>query len=154
MYTKIVVGTDDSRTAREAVRQAADLAEAFSASLHIVTAYSVLHEGLLAAVPASTGLMGTPEVTEASDAQREQCEDLLRDVVNQLAGRGVKAEGHAVAGDPASAILEVAERQHADLIVVGSRGMTGAKRFLLGSVPNKVSHRAACNVLIVCTDRD
>ena len=54
-------------------------------------------------------------------------------------------------GDPADAILDVAEEQGADLIVVGNKGMTGAKRFLLGSVPNKVSHHAPCSVLIVRT---
>ena len=54
-------------------------------------------------------------------------------------------------GDAADAILDIAEEQRADLIVVGNRGMTGAKRFLLGSVPNKVSHHAPCSVLIVRT---
>jgi nucleotide-binding universal stress UspA family protein len=54
-------------------------------------------------------------------------------------------------GDAADAILDVAEEQRADLIVVGNKGMTGAKRFLLGSVPNKVSHHAPCSVLIVRT---
>ena len=56
-------------------------------------------------------------------------------------------------GDAADAILDVAEEQRADLIVVGNKGMTGAKRFLLGSVPNKVSHHAPCSVLIVRTHR-
>ena len=51
-------------------------------------------------------------------------------------------------GEPADAILDVAEEENADLIVVGNKGMTGAKRFLLGSVPNKVSHHAPCSVLI------
>jgi nucleotide-binding universal stress UspA family protein len=55
------------------------------------------------------------------------------------------------AGDAADAILDVAEEQQCDLIVVGNKGMTGAKRFLLGSVPNKISHHAPCSVLIVRT---
>ena len=54
-------------------------------------------------------------------------------------------------GDPADAILDVAEERDADLIIVGNKGMTGAKRFLLGSVPNKVSHHAPCSVLIIRT---
>ena len=54
-------------------------------------------------------------------------------------------------GDPADAILDVAEEQEADLIVVGNKGMTGARRFLLGSVPNKISHHAPCSVLIIRT---
>ncbi|HRV60538.1 MAG TPA: universal stress protein [Solirubrobacterales bacterium] len=54
-------------------------------------------------------------------------------------------------GDPADAILKVAEDLDADLIVVGNKGMTGARRFLLGSVPNKVSHHAPCSVFIART---
>ena len=62
---------------------------------------------------------------------------------------GVEVETFAREGDPADAILDVAEERNADLIVVGNKGMTGAKRFLLGSVPNKVSHHAPCCVLII-----
>ena len=62
-----------------------------------------------------------------------------------------EVETFARQGDAADAILDVAEEQRSDLIVVGNRGMTGAKRFLLGSVPNKVSHHAPCSVLIVRT---
>jgi nucleotide-binding universal stress UspA family protein len=54
-------------------------------------------------------------------------------------------------GDPADAIIDAAEEEGADLIVVGNRGMQGAKRFLLGSVPNRVAHHAPCSVLIVHT---
>ena len=64
---------------------------------------------------------------------------------------GVDVETHAREGDPADAILDVAEEENADLIVVGNKGMTGAKRFLLGSVPNKVSHHAPCSVMIIRT---
>ena len=64
---------------------------------------------------------------------------------------GIDVETHAREGDPADAILDVAEEEGADLIVVGNKGMTGAKRFLLGSVPNKVSHHAPCSVLIIRT---
>ena len=58
---------------------------------------------------------------------------------------------HAREGDPADAILDVAEEAKADVIVVGNKGMTGARRFLLGSVPNKISHHAPCSVYIVRT---
>ena len=64
---------------------------------------------------------------------------------------GIKVNTHPREGDPADAILDVAEETGADLIVVGNKGMTGAKRFLLGSVPNKVSHHASCGVYIVRT---
>ena len=58
---------------------------------------------------------------------------------------------HARQGDPADAIIDVAEQNRSDLIVVGNKGMTGAKRFFLGAVPNKISHHAPCSVLIVRT---
>ena len=81
---------------------------------------------------------------EDVDATLEEAADLVRTA-------GVEVETYARQGDPADAILDVAEETDADLIVVGNKGMTGAKRFLLGSVPNKVSHHAPCSVLIIRT---
>jgi nucleotide-binding universal stress UspA family protein len=66
----------------------------------------------------------------------------------------VPVSSHAVQKDPADALLEVAEKTGATLIVVGNKGMHSARRFVLGNVPNKVSHQARCNVLIVATDRE
>ena len=80
------------------------------------------------------------------------CSDCSRRPRRDAATAGLQdVETFARQGDAADAILDVAEEQRADLIVVGNRGMTGAKRFLLGSVPNKVSHHAPCSVLIVRT---
>lgn len=73
---------------------------------------------------------------------------LLDETVKEL---GIDAQTRSVRGDAADKILEVAESEGVDLIVVGNKGMTGARRFLLGSVPNQVSHHATCNVLIVKT---
>jgi nucleotide-binding universal stress UspA family protein len=64
---------------------------------------------------------------------------------------GVKVETYSREGDPADAVLDIAEEQNADLIMVGNRGMTGARRFLLGSVPNKIAHHSPCSVLIIRT---
>jgi nucleotide-binding universal stress UspA family protein len=83
---------------------------------------------------------------------REDVEATLREATKLAEGIGVsQVKCHAREGDPADAILDVAEEQGSDLIVVGNKGMTGAKRFLLGSVPNKVSHHAPCSVLIIRT---
>ncbi len=76
---------------------------------------------------------------------------ILAEAEREVSEAGVKVHTFARQGEPADAILDVAEEQGADLIVVGNKGMTGAKRFLLGSVPNKVSHHAPCSVLIVRT---
>ena len=77
--------------------------------------------------------------------------EALRDAAEEAQDAGVPTETYARQGDPADAILDVAEERGSDLIVVGNKGMTGAKRFLLGSVPNKVSHHAPCSVLIIRT---
>src|SRR5919112_92386 len=81
--------------------------------------------------------------------EREDVDATLRKAGEALSEEGVEVETFARQGDPADAILDVAEEQNADLIIVGNKGMTGAKRFLLGSVPNKVSHHAPCSVLII-----
>jgi len=82
---------------------------------------------------------------------REDVNETLERAAEGFRTSGVDVEIHAREGDPADAILDVAEEQNADLIVVGNKGMTGAKRFLLGSVPNKVSHHAPCSVMIIRT---
>ena len=146
MFDRIVVGTDGSETAKEAVRQAADLAKQVGARLDLVSAYEPVPPSRLREerreVPADMAHVVTPD---------EDVEATLTDAVKELEKNGVKAQTFARQGDPADAILDVAEEQNADLIIVGNKGMTGAKRFLLGSVPNKVSHHAPCSVLIVRT---
>jgi nucleotide-binding universal stress UspA family protein len=146
MFGTIVVGTDGSDTAKQAVRQAIDLAKEVGASLDIVSAYE----------PVPTSRLREEQREVPEDMQwmvnaREDVDATLEDAANQAKEAGVKAETFAREGDPADAILDVAEERDSDLIVVGNKGMTGAKRFLLGSVPNKVSHHAPCSVLIVRT---
>ena len=146
MFGSIVVGTDGSETAGEAVRQATELAKSVGASVHLVSAYEPVGGQRLREerqnVPADMEWMVNP---------REDVETTLRAASSTLGEEGVTVETYAREGDPADAILDVAEEQGADLIVVGNKGMTGAKRFLLGSVPNKVSHHAPCSVMIIRT---
>jgi nucleotide-binding universal stress UspA family protein len=146
MFDSMVVGTDGSETANEAVRQATALAKQLGAKVHLVSAYEPVPEGRLREerqqVPDDLQWMVNP---------REDVSSTLAEAAKDLEKAGVPVETHAREGDPADAILDVAEEQGADLIVVGNKGMTGAKRFLLGSVPNKVSHHAPCSVYIVRT---
>jgi nucleotide-binding universal stress UspA family protein len=146
MFGSIVVGTDGSDTAKEAVRQATELAKSLGASLHVVSAYEPVPEGRL-----RSERQGAPEDLQWSINPREDVEATLNAAAEEINETGVKVETFPREGDPADAILDVAEEQGADLIVVGNKGMTGAKRFLLGSVPNKVSHHAPCSVLIIRT---
>jgi nucleotide-binding universal stress UspA family protein len=145
MFSSIVVGTDGSDTASEAVRQATALARAVGARIELVSAYEPvtdarLHETI--EVPQDLHWMLNP---------REDVEATLERAAAEVRAAGVEVEVYARQGDPADAILDVAEERGSDLIVVGNKGMTGAKRFLLGSVPNKVSHHAPCSVLIIRT---
>jgi nucleotide-binding universal stress UspA family protein len=146
MFRSIVVGTDGSDTARKAVDEAIDLAKSVGASLHLVSAYEPVPQSRLRdearQAPADLQWMINPR--EDVDATLSAAAEIVREA-------GVDVETFAREGDPADAILDVAEERDADLIVVGNKGMTGARRFLLGSVPNKVSHHAPCSVLIIRT---
>jgi len=84
---------------------------------------------------------------------REQDASVQKQVLSEVQREGLSAEIHTPGGDPAEGILRVADAVDADLLVVGNRGMTGAKRFVLGSVPNTLAHKCSCSILIVNTDR-
>jgi len=146
LFGSIVVGTDGSDTAREAVRQASELAQRVAAKVHLVSAYEPVSEGRL-----RDERQQVPEDMHWTVNPREEVASVLERAGQEIAQRGIDVETHAREGDPADAILDVAEEQQAGLIVVGNKGMTGAKRFLLGSVPNKVSHHAPCSVMIIRT---
>jgi len=146
MFGSIVVGTDGSETAGEAVRQAIDLAKTVGGRVNLVSAYEPVSNTRL-----REERQQVPKDMEWMVNPREDVEATLKAAAERLQGAGVEVETFAREGDPADAILDVAEEQGADLIVVGNKGMTGAKRFLLGSVPNKVSHHAPCSVMIIRT---
>jgi nucleotide-binding universal stress UspA family protein len=147
MYRSIVVGTDGSDSAKEAVRQAGELASEVGGNVLLVTAYEPVPESRLQQVrhnvPADASVGVNP---------RQEAQTILDEEAERLKAAGVsEVEILPREGSPAEAILDVAEEKKADLIVVGNKGMTGARRFLLGSVPNTVSHHARCNVMIVFT---
>jgi nucleotide-binding universal stress UspA family protein len=147
MFASILVGTDGSETATAALHFAINLARELDARLQIVSAYE----------PVSDQRLRNERVEVPKDLQwiinpREDVLALLDVARENATSAGItQVETFARQGDAADAILDVAEEQHSDLVVVGNRGMTGAKRFLLGSVPNRVSHHAPCSVLIVRT---
>ncbi len=146
MFKSIVVGTDGSDTATQAVRQAVDLARDVGAKVELVSAYEPVSSQRL-----SEERREAPEDLQWTINPREDVDATLEVAAKVAREAGVEVRIYARQGDPADAILDVAEEQDADLIVVGNKGMTGAKRFLLGSVPNKVSHHAPCSVLIIRT---
>ncbi len=146
MFGSIVVGTDGSETAGEAVRQATELAKKTGSQIDLVSAYEPVSSARL-----REEAQQVPRDLEWMVNPREDVDATLESAAEQVKEAGVDVQVFAREGDPADAILDVAEERNAGLIVVGNKGMTGAKRFLLGSVPNKVSHHAPCSVLIIRT---
>jgi nucleotide-binding universal stress UspA family protein len=143
MYKSIVVGTDGSPTADLALERAIAIARLTDAALHVVSAYE----------PSPARVGGNPPPAEGAEwsvGPHFKVDAVLDRATDIAKGGGVEIEPHGPRGDAAAAILGVASDQQADLIVLGSRGMQGARR-VLGSVPNRVSHKAPCDVLIVQT---
>ena len=124
-YSVVLVGTDGSDTATRAVRRASEVAASSDARLLVA-------------------FVGDAEAGPA----------VLSRAIAAVAGTVPPAETRLLTGDPADALLGLAEVEKVDLLVVGNKGMAGAQRFLLGSVPNKISHRARCDVLVVHTTGD
>jgi nucleotide-binding universal stress UspA family protein len=129
MLERIVVGVSKAESAQLAARQAIQLAQKFGSELHLVIAF------------------GGSDAGGHSGDGREHAEGTVESIAAGYSGKTVV---HALPDDPVEAILRVAGEVGADLIVVGNKGMHGARR-ILGSVPNTIAHKASCSVLIVNT---
>ena len=147
-YRSIVVGTDGSPTAERAVQQAAALAADEGARLVVVSAYNPGERATdveVERVPADL------RYTLTDRAQTEELAERGRAIARE-AGVG-KVVVQALEGDPAHVLLEAARDFDADLIVVGSRGLTSHAHFILGSVASSVAHHAPCDVLVAHTTK-
>jgi nucleotide-binding universal stress UspA family protein len=144
MAEAIVVGTDGSDTARRAVDEATLLAGALGAELHVVSAFEPVRGSRIAGAPKAAAEIWSP----TPDAH---VETILGEASAVVRAKGVTCHAHASEKDPADAVLEIAEQVGARMIVVGNKGMHGAGRLVLGNVPNRISHKASCSVLIVAT---
>lgn len=160
-YEKILVGTDGSETAMRAVDMASDLARSLSTVATVVCAYEPPTEDELKryrsdpndpiAQWAAGSESGVPQEFRWRIAGATQAEDVLERAYDHAAARGLEVEVRAIEGAPAETLINLAESEGFDLIVVGSVGMTGAGRFMLGNVPNRISHHAPTDVLILRT---
>jgi nucleotide-binding universal stress UspA family protein len=142
MNDVIVVGTDGSDTAEVAVQRAAALAKLTGARLELVSGYRDDFS-----LVAGTGMYAGDLAGDA----RNSATGCLESAAMKLRADGIEVETHCMGGDAADALINIAEATNAGLIVIGSKGMRGGKRFMLGNVPNKVSHHAPCSVMIVRT---
>jgi nucleotide-binding universal stress UspA family protein len=144
----IVVGTDGSERAERAVDRAGELAKALGVTVHVVSGYSKGSDGVYLAA-ASKGLPATEVLKD--DERRTRAQHHVARAQQKLARVGVDSETHVWPDEPGETLVRIADERQAQMIVVGNRGMTGARR-ILGSVPNYVSHHAHCAVLIVPTE--
>ena len=151
MYEQIVVGTDGSDGAGIAVDVAIALARLTGATLHVVTVYRVSGASPTAAA-CQVGIPAVDLITP-DDVILNEARQISEGTVEHADRAGVSAVAHCIAAEAADAIRQVAEDLAADLVVVGNRGMTGVRRFVLGSVPNRLSHHGPTSLLIVDTVR-
>ena len=138
MFNRVLVAADASVTASKAVETAVEMVKVLGGELHVVTAYD----------PGAVKAERLPD--EYIDRVTDPADLLLEKLRASVSDKGVEAKYYPAAGDPADAIVTVADKIGADLIVVGNKGMKGVRR-VLGSVPNSVAHKANCSVLIVDT---
>jgi nucleotide-binding universal stress UspA family protein len=137
MVTTVAVGLDESATAGEAVKMAAEVARRFDAELVLISAYR--HDG--------AGDAPDPELEWATSSTARQRETVAR-AEQKLRQDGIRCSTLTADGDPADVLVRLAEQCGADILVVGNKGM---QRRVLGSVPNTVTHKAGCSVLVVKT---
>jgi nucleotide-binding universal stress UspA family protein len=139
MFDRVLVGADNSPTAKRAIEEAARFTLMSGGTLHLVTTFT------------ATQVSDSSLPAEYSHATNEGEAEANLQVLSFIAKNlGVKPVLHLAKGDPADVIIETADKIKADLIVVGNRGMKGARR-ALGSVPNTVAHGANCSVAIIDT---
>ena len=143
MIGTVAVGTDGSGTAERAVAAALTLAERFGADVVLLSAYTSRGRG---AGPRLGG--GSSWDAEWASNDAEQVERILAIAEESATQRGIRCSTAMGEGDPGEVLVNLAERHGADVLVVGSQGM---ERRILGSVPNTVTHKAPCSVLVVKT---
>ena len=141
MFETVAVGTDGSATAAKAVAAALELAERFGARLVVLSAFD---SGSGAAAPR----LAPEAYPEWASNAAVQVERILASAEETAAERGIECGTAMAEGEPGAVLVELAEKHGADVLVVGSKGM---ERRVLGSVPNTVTHKAPCSVLVVKT---
>jgi nucleotide-binding universal stress UspA family protein len=137
MFSTVAVGTDGSATAGEAVEKAAEVARRFGAKLVV-----------LSAIKGSSGPADENIELQWATNSSARVKSILERLQSELADEGIQCETRAEEGDPAEVLVRLADDCGADLLVIGSKGM---ERRVLGSVPNTVTHKASCSVMVVKT---
>jgi nucleotide-binding universal stress UspA family protein len=141
MISTVAVGTDGSATAAEAVRVAAEIARRFGAELVLVSAFQESDRA-----PMDRG--SAPEEVQWAFSPSARVREILARAEEGLRSDGIACRALVDEGDPADVLVRLATECGADILVIGNKGM---RRRVLGSVPNSVTHKAPCSVLVVKT---
>jgi nucleotide-binding universal stress UspA family protein len=140
MYSTIAVGTDGSATAGEAVKAATELARRFDAKLVLVSAFQD--------AGGARDRHGASEELQWAFSPTARLKEILARTEDEVRRGGIECSTLAEEGDPAEVVIRLVEESGADVLVIGNKGM---RRRVLGSVPNTITHRAPCSVLVVKT---
>lgn len=143
MFSRILVGVDGSPFGEKALKYAVDLAKRYKAKLIVV---HVILRRFYAVAPSEAGVLATTVFVKEMEAEGRE---IMNTAESSVKAEGVDYECKLVQGVPAEEIVRIAQTEKVDLIVVGSRGLTEVRAFLLGSVSDKVSHHAKCPTMIV-----
>ncbi|WFN36702.1 universal stress protein [Methanomicrobium antiquum] len=139
MYKKILLATDGSENARRAGRQAAGLAEELSSEIII---------GYIFSSPPSQSKMAKANF-DVHSILKEDAKNAISETINLFEEKNLTYTLKVAIGEPASEICGIAEKENADLLIIGSRGLGTIKGAVIGSVSHKVAHQAKCPVMIV-----
>lgn len=142
MFSKILVAVDGSQCAEKALKSAVDLAKKYNAKLILI--HVVLRQ--LAVAPSQAGVIATSVFVKEMEVEGKE---IITKAEAFVKTEGVECACKMIQGVPAEEIVKTARDEGVDLIVMGSRGLTEVRAFLLGSVSDKVSHHAKCPTLIV-----
>ena len=143
MFSKILVGVDGSPFAEKALKYAVDLAKKYNAKLIVI---HVVLRRFYAVAPSEAGVLATTVFVKEMETEGKE---IISKAESHVKGESVEYECRLIQGVPAEEIIKLAQTEKVDLIIMGSRGLTEVRAFLLGSVSDKVSHHAKCPTLIV-----
>jgi nucleotide-binding universal stress UspA family protein len=143
MFSKVLVGIDGSPFAEKALRCAVDIAKTYRSKLIIV---HVVLRRFYAVAPSEAGILATTVFVKEMETEGKEIINKAEAYVRE---QGVDYDCRLLQGVPAEEIVKLSQDEKADLVVLGSRGLSEVRAFLLGSVSDKVSHHTKCPTLIV-----
>jgi nucleotide-binding universal stress UspA family protein len=143
MFSRILVAVDGSPFAERALAHAVDLSKKYNAKLIIV---HIVLRRFYAVTPSEAGVLATTVFVKEMESEGKK---IIQKSEEGAKAAGAEYESRLVQGVPADEIVKIAQAEKVDLIVIGSRGLTEVRAFLLGSVSDKVSHHSTCPILIV-----